>query len=58
LDVAGAGFAGPAPQLMIASGLLTEQTDEVADAFSSAHGLAELDRRSSGEWSALLLGRQ
>ena len=58
LDVAGTGFAGPAPQLMIASGLLTEQTDEVADAFSSAHGLAELDRRSSGEWSALLLGRQ
>ncbi|CAB4345237.1 unannotated protein [freshwater metagenome] len=42
---------------MIASGLLTEQADQVADAFALAHGLVEVERRSSGEWSALMLSR-
>ncbi len=55
LDVAKVGFDGPRPQLMIASGLLSEQAEQVAEAFGSAHGLRELDRRSRGEWSALLL---
>ena len=57
LDVSKAGFDGPAPELMIASGLLTEQADQVADAFALAHGLVEVERRSSGEWSALMLSR-
>jgi len=57
LDVARIGFAGSAPQLMIASGLLTAQADRVSEAFATAHGLREIERRSSGEWSALLLAQ-
>ena len=45
------------PETMILSGLLREEADEVAAAFAAAHGLAERERRSSGEWSALLLQR-
>ncbi len=44
------------PARLVASGVLTEETDRVADAFAAA-GLVELERRSRGEWSALLLGR-
>jgi len=57
LDVAEAGFDGPAPQLMVASGLLTEQVDRVSDAFATRHGFGEIERRTSGEWSALLLAQ-
>lgn len=42
------------PDRLIVSGLLREESDEVAAAFAG-RGLAEADRRSSGEWSALLL---
>jgi ribosomal protein L11 methyltransferase len=42
-----------APDHLIMSGLLRHEADEVAAAFA-AHGLAERDRRSVGEWSALL----
>jgi ribosomal protein L11 methyltransferase len=45
------------PRVLIASGLLIEQADEVADAFRTRHGLRERDRREQGEWSALLLER-
>jgi len=44
------------PERLIASGLLREEADEVAAAFS-AHGLRERDRRCGGEWAAVLLAR-
>lgn len=44
------------PQLLIASGLLREEADEVAAAFAG-HGLREVDRRHSSEWAAVLLRR-
>jgi ribosomal protein L11 methyltransferase len=43
------------PRLLIASGLLIEQADEIAAAFRERHGLRERARREQGEWSALLL---
>ena len=45
------------PALLIASGLLADQVEEVARAFSDRHGLRERARRQDGEWSALLLER-
>ena len=42
-----------APEHLIMSGLLRHEADEVAAAFAR-HGLTERERRSSGEWSALL----
>jgi ribosomal protein L11 methyltransferase len=42
---------------LIASGLLREQADEVADAFARRLGLRERARRERGEWSALWLTR-
>jgi ribosomal protein L11 methyltransferase len=44
----------PRPARVIASGLLVEEADDVAAAFSS-RGLLERNRRVSGEWAALLL---
>ncbi len=58
LDLARSGFDPHPPQLMIASGLLIEQADQVAEAFSLSHGLCEQDRRISGEWAALLLASE
>jgi ribosomal protein L11 methyltransferase len=57
LCVARAGFAaGETPRTLIASGLLTHEADEIVTAFQR-HGLREADRRTSGEWAALLLRR-
>ena len=42
------------PETLIASGLLVAEADEAAAALA-AHGLVEVERRSAGEWSALLL---
>jgi ribosomal protein L11 methyltransferase len=57
LCVARAGFAGgEVPQILIASGLLAHEADEIAAAFER-HGLTEADRRHSGEWAALVLRR-
>jgi len=42
------------PRRLIASGLLREESDEVAAAFAG-HGLREAERREGGEWAALLL---
>ena len=56
LRVAADGFDGEPPRALVASGLLAEEADEVAAAFG-AHGLAERDRRTGGEWAALLLVR-
>ena len=44
------------PEVVIASGLLVGEADEVAGAFGRL-GLAESERRESGEWAALLLQR-
>ncbi|MGH2850947.1 MAG: 50S ribosomal protein L11 methyltransferase [Solirubrobacteraceae bacterium] len=41
--------------LLIASGLLLDQADEVAARFAERHGMREDARREQGEWSALLL---
>jgi ribosomal protein L11 methyltransferase len=43
------------PAQLIAGGLLREEANEVSQAFSDRVGLAERERRSSGEWSALWL---
>ena len=45
------------PAVLIASGLLREQADEVAAAFESRHGLRERERVEIGDWAALLLTR-
>lgn len=45
------------PALLIASGLLTDQVDEVARAFRDRHDLYERARSRNGEWAALLLER-
>jgi ribosomal protein L11 methyltransferase len=42
---------------LIASGLLREQAEEVADAFAKRLGLSERARREHGDWSALWLTR-
>jgi ribosomal protein L11 methyltransferase len=44
-----------APKHLIAGGLLAEQLDEVAEAFSRRLGLRERERRTSGGWAALWL---
>jgi len=44
------------PEILIASGLLREEADEIAAAFAR-HGLRETARRGGGEWSALRLDR-
>ena len=54
LAVAHNGFAGAPPQVLVASGLLRNEADEVAAAFE-AHGLHEAARRETAEWAALLL---
>jgi ribosomal protein L11 methyltransferase len=56
LRVAADGFAGRAPDALVASGLLADEGDEVAAAFA-AHGLREAARRGEGDWVALLLRR-
>jgi ribosomal protein L11 methyltransferase len=46
-----------APRHLIASGLLREQADDVADAFAKRFGLSVRARRERGEWAALWLTR-
>ena len=43
-----------APERLIVSGALVEEADEVAAAFA-ARGMTERERRTDGEWAALLL---
>lgn len=57
LRVAADGFTGPQPDVLIASGLLAHEADEVAAAFAASLGLREAARRHGGEWAALLLVR-
>jgi ribosomal protein L11 methyltransferase len=44
-----------APRQLVASGLLLEQADEVADTFAMRWGMRERRRLQGGEWAALLL---
>jgi ribosomal protein L11 methyltransferase len=46
---------GEPPAVLIASGLLLDQGDEVAARFAQRHGMREEARREQGEWVALLL---
>jgi ribosomal protein L11 methyltransferase len=50
-----AGRLAQTPALLIASGVLREQADDVAAAFARSHGMRERCRRHDGEWAALLL---
>jgi ribosomal protein L11 methyltransferase len=54
LRVAADGFAGREPDVLIASGLLPAEADEVAAAFAR-RGLRERERRATAEWCALLM---
>jgi ribosomal protein L11 methyltransferase len=57
LHVARKGFAGEPPRVLVASGLLAHEADEVAAAFAD-RGLHERERRHGGEWAALTLARE
>ncbi|MCP9489036.1 MAG: 50S ribosomal protein L11 methyltransferase [Solirubrobacteraceae bacterium MAG38_C4-C5] len=57
LDAARTGFAVPTPNVLIASGLLTTEADEVAQAFAQRHGFEEHARKETDTWAALLLRR-
>jgi ribosomal protein L11 methyltransferase len=46
-----ASLASP-PRVLVCSGLLRSEVDEVADAFAGS-GLAEEERRAEGDWAAL-----
>jgi ribosomal protein L11 methyltransferase len=54
LLVAAGRLPEPPPGVLIASGLLAAECDEIVDAFA-AHGLREHARRAEGEWAALRL---
>ena len=45
------------PPVLVASGLLAEEADDVAGAFALRHGYRETDRREAEGWAALLLRR-
>jgi ribosomal protein L11 methyltransferase len=57
LAVARAGFDGPPPERLIASGLLRAEADEVAAALTARTGLPERARLEEGDWAAVLLAR-
>jgi ribosomal protein L11 methyltransferase len=50
-----AGRLGPVPDRLVCSGLLVSEQAQVKEAFA-ARGLVAVDRRTSGDWAALLLG--
>ena len=52
-----AGLMDAPPDLLVCSGLLPAEQDEVVAAFASV-GLAEAERRQDGDWAALLLRRR
>ncbi|MEA2219451.1 MAG: ribosomal protein methyltransferase [Solirubrobacteraceae bacterium] len=54
LALAAGGFTGERPRVLVASGLLAHEADEVAAAFARG-GLRERARRRRGEWAALVL---
>jgi len=50
-------MTGDTPSMLISSGLLPSELDEIVEAFAPI-GLAEVERRHDGDWSALLLRRR
>jgi ribosomal protein L11 methyltransferase len=54
LPAVGPGDPPPTPVTLLLSGLLPNELDETAAAFAPM-GLEEMDRRSQGDWAALLL---
>jgi ribosomal protein L11 methyltransferase len=54
--IAGRLQARQAPEVLVLSGILPNELDEVAEAFLPS-GLREQDRRRMGDWAALLLRR-
>jgi ribosomal protein L11 methyltransferase len=48
------GEGGELPRRLVCSGMLTEEADGVAEAFAGC-GLEQVERRSDGDWAALLL---
>jgi ribosomal protein L11 methyltransferase len=57
LAVARAGFDGPAPEHIVASGLLRAEADEVSAALAARTGLLERARLEESDWAALLLAQ-
>ena len=55
LELARKGFDGPAPRVLVASGLLVREADEVSAALCRGLGLEESARGTEGEWAALRL---
>jgi len=51
-------FAGEAPQVLVAGGLLGVEADAIAAAFATGHDLREDARRERGGWAALTLRRR
>ncbi|HXR60038.1 MAG TPA: 50S ribosomal protein L11 methyltransferase [Solirubrobacterales bacterium] len=51
-----AGQIGEPPEVLVCSGLLPGELDEIGDVFRR-HGLVEAKRRIDGDWAALLLRR-
>jgi ribosomal protein L11 methyltransferase len=45
------------PRVLVCSGLLPSEQDEIAAAFANV-GLGEAERRQDGDWAALLLRRR
>jgi ribosomal protein L11 methyltransferase len=48
------GESGELPHRLVCSGMLTEEADGVAEAFAVC-GLEQVERRTDGDWTALLL---
>lgn len=55
LCIARVGFESEPPRVMIASGLLEHEADEIAHAFAAGQGLTEQRRLTDQGWAALLL---
>jgi ribosomal protein L11 methyltransferase len=58
LHVARIGFSGEQPIVVVVSGLLAQEADDIAAAFHEHQGLHERERRGGGEWAALVLARR
>jgi len=56
LEAVAAGPLDPAPERLIASGVLAARADALPAAFAR-HGLAEAERRVHGEWAAVVMER-
>lgn len=57
LDLCEAGFDGPVPANLVASGLLAGEADEVAGALAAAFGMVEGKRLVDNGWAALRMNR-